>query len=90
MVTTTSQSATSAGPIARGRSRDRSIPTSSIVSTTTGWRRRAGRVPPERMVTPWGARARANAAAIWLRPAFSTQTKAMVTIGRAGESCRTT
>ena len=81
MVTTTSQFARSAGPILLGLSCDRSIPTSSIVSTTTGWTRLAGWVPPESTVTPAGAMARANPAAIWLLPAFSTQTKAMATMG---------
>src|SRR5262249_46951630 len=58
----------------RGTAVERSIPASRIASTTTGCTRIAGADPADRDSTRSPPIARANAAAIWLRPAFCTQT----------------
>src|SRR5882672_10287259 len=52
----------------------RSIPTSRITSTTTGWTAAAGLEPPETAVSV-GASLSKKASAIWLRPAFCLQRK---------------
>src|ERR1700716_3052577 len=80
MVITTSASRTAVSERSAGRRRERSIPFSSIATTTFGLISLAGSVPAESTCMRSPDRCSVKPAAIWLRPALWAQTKS--TVGR--------
>ena len=81
MVTTTSDARTASSVRGLGNSLVMSSPTSAMASTTSGFTMSAGALPAERTTTLPLARSSSRAAAIWERPALSTQTNS--TSGRS-------